>query len=197
MLDRNPEVIALSKIEGRREMQPKKAGRRKLVKKDERPESDGVKEKRFGTQRYCEQNLDSLIPSDEGTSSKRWNEYLLDRVKVTGVLTADRTLIWFPTQAYEDTNISEDEAIKTAAKIKPNLPVLAVFEFGEGSELTTHRSSVSVRSLKDEYNDFTRDVADYFVRSLGESEEHAILLYNFGQLVPAFTGSTHEYFRFH
>ena len=40
-----------------------------------------------------------------------------------------------------------------------------------------------------------KDLADYFVKSVGESEINALTLYNAGQLNPAFVGSTHEYHR--
>ncbi len=191
----SPEVISLTKHEGRRDSQPVNAGRRKLTKDGLNTNKDGAREKTFGELRYLEQDVDSVYPLSYGTSSRRWKDYLQDGIRATGVMTADRTLIWFPSVVHKD-GISNDEAIRIAAQLKPNLQAIATFRFGENPELTTHKGSVSIKALSPEYNNFSQDVADYFVRSLGESEEHSIVLYNAGESNPAFTGSTHEYFRF-
>ena len=192
MIDSQPpeKPIAFSELVGRTSDQPPKAGIRLISKDRSSHDIYKVQEGVIDNRNYCEQDID--IAEQSGISSKRWNEYLRDKVKAGGALVADGTLIWFPLVG--DITPSE-EVTRLVTMLKPNLPILATFRFGEKSQFTSHANEISIKSLKPEYDDFSKDLADYFVKSVGESEINALTLYNAGQLNPAFVGSTHEYHR--
>jgi hypothetical protein len=175
------EFIALSKIESRREDQPKKAGRRKLIKP---PTQSEVKSGLLLDESYKEQDI--KIDS----KSSLWKEYFLDNTQVRGLFLDNNILIWFRREKVGQ--IDYDSMKDVARKKYPDANILSSFVFGE-RKLGISASDLMIKSEKASFDPNVNQLVDYFGRSLDWNEQVRVgILYNDRQKV-GFSGSMQQY----
>lgn len=180
-----PEVYSV--LEGRREEQPLKAGRRKLIKRGDSNPLTYVEKGNITGNQFCEQEF------RKGASSYIWKEYEREKIPAIGVLLDNNILIWFPILKK---TLSLDNVIKTARERHIDSQVAVIFRFGEKqSGIFTPEMVISSKGKN--FDTFLDPVVNYLGRSLGWKENVKTTVYKGDKGEVGFQGSLSEYLSIH
>lgn len=182
-----PEVYSV--LEGRREEQPLKAGRRilKANPKRERNLLTHVENGNNQGYKFCEQEF------RKGASSYIWKEYEREKISAMGVLLDNNILIWFPVL---EKTLSLGNIIKTARERHIESQVAVVFRFGE-KQSSIFTPEIVISSKGKRFDTFLDPLVNYLGRSLGWKEDIKATIYKEDKGEVGFQGSLNEYLSTH